>query len=72
MEDIQYKTEQAELSVRSVISETKKDLSNEKKRLNKILRSEEFDYNDYFDCQSEIEALEKGLEKANKFLSEMF
>lgn len=71
-EDLQYKVEQAELSVRSVISETKKSLSQCRKRKNEILRAEEFDYYKYSEVEEEELSYKAGLEKAEKFLEERF
>ena len=71
-EEIQYKVETAELSVRSVISETKKSLSQSRKALKRALKEEPFDYNEYSDIEEEVISLELGLEKAEKFLKDRF
>ncbi len=69
---MQYQVEQAELNVRGVISETKKALIQAKKNAEHELRKQDFDYVSYSEAIEDAEMLEKGLEKAQKFLNEMF
>ena len=71
-DEIQYKLEQAELDVKSVISETRKELLKKRKQLQKLLLESPFNYNEYSDVEEEVFSLQAGIEKAEKFLKEKF